>query len=152
MRLSIIIPMYNVSLYVEKCVRSCLRQDIPYSEYEIILVNDGSTDNTLDIVQSIAREYPNIHIVDQENAGLSIARNVGLSKAAGEYVWFIDSDDWIEDNILSVVLEQCVGNEVVAMGYIKAHDNPVYNRNVDIRDKMSKTGVEFLATQSFYLL
>lgn len=100
MILSIIIPVYNVEKYVEKCIRSCENQDIPKEDYEVIVVNDGSPDGSLAIVERVAKEYPNIKVISQENQGLSGARNTGLAVAQGEYVWFVDSDDWIEENCL----------------------------------------------------
>ncbi|MEA4935058.1 Undecaprenyl-phosphate 4-deoxy-4-formamido-L-arabinose transferase [bioreactor metagenome] len=106
MKFSLIIPVYNVEKYIEKCVRSCLMQDIPASEYEIILINDGSPDNSLSIVESLGAEFSNIIIHSQDNAGLSAARNKGLSQAKGKYIWFIDSDDWIEENCLDELYEQ----------------------------------------------
>ena len=98
MKLSIIIPMYNVEPYIEKCLLSCLNQNIPHADYEIIVVNDGSPDGSLGIARRIASTVDNMLIVSQENGGLSAARNKGLSYAKGEYVWFVDSDDWIEEN------------------------------------------------------
>ena len=100
MILSIIIPVYNVEKYVEKCIRSCENQDIPKEDYELIVVNDGSPDGSLAIVERLAKEYSNIKVICQENQGLSVARNTGLDAARGEYVWFVDSDDWIEKNCL----------------------------------------------------
>lgn len=105
MKLSIIIPVYNVELYVEKCLRSCAEQDIPSSDYEIIVINDGTKDNSLTIIEQLATEYSNITVVSQENAGLSAARNKGLSIARGEYVWFVDSDDWIKANCLKTTID-----------------------------------------------
>ena len=104
-KLSIIIPVYNVEIYIDKCLRSCIDQDIPLSNYEIIVVNDGTKDNSLLIVTSIAEEYSNIIIVSQENEGLGSARNKGLSLAKGEFVWFVDSDDWILSNCLRKITD-----------------------------------------------
>ena len=100
MILSIVIPVYNVEKYIEKCLFSCLNQDLPFNDYEIIVVNDGSLDNSRNLIQGIKDRYDNISIVDQENKGLSEARNTGFKKAKGKYVWFVDSDDWIEENCL----------------------------------------------------
>ncbi|WP_248722987.1 glycosyltransferase [Seonamhaeicola sp. ML3] len=102
--LSIVIPVYNVASYLDKCVRSCYEQDIPKDAYEIILVNDGSTDNSLEICESLKKEFQSLIIISQENKGLSGARNTGLSAAKGEYVWFVDSDDWIEKNTLAEII------------------------------------------------
>lgn len=100
MLLSIIIPVYNVEKFVEKCIRSCESQDIPKNEYELIVVNDGATDNSLQVVEYVARDYENITIISQSNAGLSAARNTGMVHACGEYYMFVDSDDWIAENCL----------------------------------------------------
>ncbi len=111
MLLSIVIPVYNVSQYVEKCIRSCYNQNIPISEYEIIVVNDGSKDDSLSICEKLQKEYVDLKIVSQENRGLSGARNTGLRHATGRYVWFVDSDDWIEVNCLQNII-----------GYIEKND------------------------------
>jgi glycosyltransferase involved in cell wall biosynthesis len=107
MLLSIIIPMYNVELYIEQCLLSCLRQDIPASDYEIIVVNDGSPDGSLAIAERVASTASNIHIVSQPNGGLSVARNTGVKHAKGDYLWFVDSDDRIREYCLRSLMEQC---------------------------------------------
>lgn len=130
-KLSIIIPVYNVELYVEKCLRSCAEQDLPPDEYEIIIINDGTPDSSLEIVERVAKDYLNITIYSQENRGLSAARNKGLSLAKGEYVWFVDSDDWIESNCLNDILDKVKGSDVLAMGYILAYDDKKLNQPVN---------------------
>ena len=107
MKISLIIPVYNVEKYIEKCLLSCLEQDIPQSDYEIIVVNDGSPDGSLAIAERIAATATNITVVSQENGGLSAARNTGLKIAKGDYIWFIDSDDTIKGNCLKEITEQC---------------------------------------------
>lgn len=96
-KFSIIIPVYNVEFYLRECIDSVLLQD--FQDYEIICVNDGSTDNSLEILKSFSDSR--IKIINQENQGLSCARNSGLDIALGQYVWFIDSDDKIAENSLS---------------------------------------------------
>ena len=112
--------MYNVELYIERCLMSCLKQDVPYGDYEIIVVNDGSPDGSLQIAERIAKDYNNITIISQPNGGLSAARNTGLSVAKGEYVWFIDSDDWIKENCLKRVLGQLYKNNLEALAISRA--------------------------------
>ena len=112
MKISLIIPVYNVEKYVEKCLRSCINQDLSKDEYEIIVVNDGSPDGSLEIVQRIAAQEPNIKVISQENQGLSMARNNGLAQAQGDYVWFIDSDDWIEENCLKEIADKCEAEQL----------------------------------------
>lgn len=104
MHISIIIPVYNVEKYIEKCLLSCIKQDISYENYEIIVVNDGSPDNCITIVERIAKDHLNIRIINQENQGLSGARNTGIKHARGEYIWFVDSDDYIEENCLGRIV------------------------------------------------
>lgn len=104
MLLSLILPVYNVEAYLKNCLESCLRQDLPTSEYEIIVVVDGSPDHSLDVAKEIQRRNHNIRIIQRENGGLSAARNTGLSEAQGEYVWFIDSDDYIQENVLGDIV------------------------------------------------
>ena len=98
--LSIVVPVYNVENYIEKCLLSCLAQDIDKSKYEIIVVNDGSKDGSLSIIQNLSSGFSNIMVITQENQGLSVARNTGFQNSKGKYVWFIDSDDYIENNCL----------------------------------------------------
>lgn len=93
---SIVVPIYNVELYLEKCLESLINQS--YSNLEIILVNDGSTDNCLEICKKYKEKDDRIIVIDKENGGLSDARNCGLHKCRGKYVCFIDSDDYINKN------------------------------------------------------
>ena len=91
--ISIIVPVYNVEAYLEKCVESLIHQT--YRSLQIILVNDGSTDNSLTIAEQLAAKDSRIELYSQPNQGLSAARNTGMQYAIGEYISFIDSDDYI---------------------------------------------------------
>lgn len=102
--LSIVIPVYNVAEYINKCVESCYAQDIPKAAYEIILVNDGSTDNSLALCEKLKEKHSDLKLISQDNKGLSGARNTGLLHAVGTYIWFVDSDDWIKTNCLSQII------------------------------------------------
>lgn len=104
-RLSIIIPIYNVEKYLSECLDSLLNQNIDPSEYEIICINDGSTDRSLEIMEAYRARYSQIIVIDKKNAGVSAARNDGLRRAVGRYVWFVDSDDLIVHNCLVRLLE-----------------------------------------------
>lgn len=97
-KVTIIIPVYNVEKYLEKCLNSVICQTL--KDIEIICVNDGSTDNSQQILKEYAQKDERIKIVDKKNGGLSSARNAGLDAATGEYCYFLDSDDWIELNTL----------------------------------------------------
>lgn len=90
---SVIVPVYNADSYLDQCLRSLICQTL--KEIEIIIVNDGSTDASLRIINEYAMKYPWIMVVHQENKGLSVARNTGIKIASGEYIGFVDSDDWV---------------------------------------------------------
>lgn len=105
-RLSIIVPLYNSAQYLPKCMDSLLHQDIPLSDYEIILVNDGSPDESLTIAQAYQLEYENVIVLSQENKGASGARNLGLRHVQGTYIRFVDPDDYIPANSVASLLAQ----------------------------------------------
>lgn len=104
-RLSIIIPAYNVENYIGATLTACLSQDIPYEDYEIICIDDGSTDNTVKKIKEYAEKYSNIKLHTKENSGVSSTRNMGIDLAQGNYIWFVDSDDLIAENCLKALLE-----------------------------------------------
>ena len=102
MKLSIILPIYNVEDFLEECLDSLVNQN--YSSYEVIAINDGSTDNSLKILRKYEKKYPKlIKVIDKENGGLSAARNDGIKLAQGEYLFFVDSDDCILPNSLEIL-------------------------------------------------
>lgn len=108
--LSIIIPVYNVENYIRTALESVFKQDVPIDDYEVIIVNDGTRDNSMLIVNEFCQKYNNIKIVNQKNQGLSVARNSGLTAAIGDYIWFVDSDDTIIENCLSFIFEKVKAN------------------------------------------
>jgi glycosyltransferase involved in cell wall biosynthesis len=101
--LTVVIPVYNVEKYLKRCIDSVLVQE--WKNYDILLVDDGSTDNSPQICEDYAKAYDIISVIHKENGGLSEARNTGISNAEGEYVYFLDSDDWIEPNTFSDLAE-----------------------------------------------
>lgn len=105
MKLSFIIPLYNAEAYIGKCLDSILNSDIDRKEYEIIIIDDGSKDNGLAVVREYEQKYENIQVLVQKNQGQSVARNYGLTVAKGEYIWFIDSDDYLDNQWTSVYKE-----------------------------------------------
>lgn len=108
MDLSIIIPVYNVEKYVRPCLESILRQGLDEKRYEIIMVNDGCTDHSMETIADIIEAHSNISVINQENLSLSVARNNGIAKAKGEYILMPDSDDLLIDNSLPVLLEKAL--------------------------------------------
>lgn len=107
LKFSCIVPVYNVEKYLKKCIDSILNQT--YTNYEIIIINDGSTDNSAEILKSY-KQYKNIKIINQTNKGLSAARNTGLKYITGDYILFIDSDDYI-DTLLLETLNNTITDE-----------------------------------------
>ena len=103
MILSIIIPVFNVEQFIAQCIESIYSQHFPLKRFEVIAVNDGTPDHSMDIVKRFAAKYSNLQIINQENKGLSVARNTGMQYAKGDYVWFVDSDDWLSSKSLSIV-------------------------------------------------
>lgn len=104
--ISVIVPVYNMEQYLERCVQSLCKQT--YSELEIILVDDGSTDASPQMCDEYAREDERIKVIHKENGGLSDARNAGLAIATGAYIGFVDSDDWIEADMYEKMYYACV--------------------------------------------
>jgi raffinose-raffinose alpha-galactotransferase len=96
---SVIIPVFNVEQYIERCVESVINQE--YKNIEIILVDDGSTDQSGMLCDELATKDERIHVIHKKNGGLSSARNSGLEHASGEWVTFIDSDDWVTEDYVS---------------------------------------------------
>jgi glycosyltransferase involved in cell wall biosynthesis len=104
-RLSIIVPIYNVEPYLERCLRSLEDQDIPRDDYEIICINDGSTDNSREVIILMQKEFENIILIEQQNQGVSAARNKGMNIARGEYLMMVDPDDYLKSNVLGERLD-----------------------------------------------
>jgi len=112
-RLSIIVPCYNVEKYVEECIRSMYNQDIPQDEYEVICVDDCSPDHSVSIIKQLQKEYSTLRLIHHErNRKLGGARNTGLKMASGKYVWFVDSDDYISPNCLLSLLNKAEENDI----------------------------------------
>lgn len=123
-KLSIIVPIYKVAQYLCKCVDSLLVQDI--DNYEIILVDDGSSDTCPAICDDYAAAHKNIRVVHRKNGGLSAARNSGIEVAQGEYIMFVDSDDYIEPNVLKGLLAQVERDNLDVLRYRLQYVNPQY--------------------------
>ena len=121
--ISVIIPVYNVEGYLEECLESVVNQS--FNDLEIICINDGSTDNSLDILNKYAKMDDRIIIINQENKGLGAARNVGLDNANGDYIYFIDSDDYLELNALNELYHVALNNNVdlIIFKLLNFHDD-----------------------------
>lgn len=141
--ITVIVPIYNVEKYLNKCVESILNQT--YKNLEIILVDDGSPDNCPEMCDNLAKKDSRIKVIHKENGGLSSARNAGLDIMTGEYVIFIDSDDYFELNALEVLYNAVVDNNCdMAVGrYVMVYDNEP--------DKTEFTDKVYLYTKSEYI-
>ena len=111
MKFSIIVPIYNVEQYLPKCLGSLREQT--FQDFEVICVNDGSQDGSVAIAESWVGQVSNARLISQPNAGLSAARNTGLEVAKGEYVLFLDSDDWLEPSALQILAESLEGEDML---------------------------------------
>ena len=153
MKLSIIVPIYNVAPYLRKCVDSLLVQDI--TDYEIILVDDGSTDDSGAIADEIVRvvmgnrqwaidnetnrqspiaNRPTLRVIHQENAGLSAARNTGIAAATGDYIMFVDSDDYLQPNTLGALMEQIERDNLDVLRFNYQNVNEQYEIFLPFKD------------------
>ena len=111
-KLSIIVPVYNVEKYIRPCIESIFKQGLDDRDFEVIIVNDGSTDRSMEMIKDIITQHNNITIINQENLSLSVARNNGIAVAKGEYLLMPDSDDLLIENSLKPLLEKALETKV----------------------------------------
>ena len=117
MRLSIIIPVYKVEKYIRDTLQSIYRQQYDENLFEVIVINDGTPDDSMRIVAEFTNKHANLHIINQKNQGLSCARNAGLKIAQGEYVWFVDSDDTVTEESIGKVIECIERSKADVIGF-----------------------------------
>lgn len=148
-RLSIIIPFYNVERFISRCLDSVYRQDIPEDEYEVICVDDCSPDDSISIVEAYAENHPNLKIVrNKVNRKLGGARNAGMDVATGEYIWFIDSDDLIEDNVLGVLCSTAEKEDLDVL-HFNYENYPIRTPLHIINSQELMTGPQMFFSKSF---
>ncbi len=148
-KISIIIPAYNVQEYIKQCLESIINQT--YKNLEIIVVNDGSKDKTLDIIESIAKDDPRIIVINQENQGVSAARNNALKGVDGDFVMFVDSDDWLDLDTCEVLIKEAVKEnaDIVMCGYVREYkeksmpkamfdEERIIFKNEEVKDKLHR--------------
>lgn len=125
--LSIIVPVYNVEKYIRSCLGSIFRQHLDENVFEVIIVNDGTTDHSMEVIQDIINEHSNIIVINQENLGVSVARNNGIAKAKGEYIFMPDSDDLLIDDSLSLLLEKAIESkaDLVVADFLEMTDEEI---------------------------
>ena len=119
--ISVIVPAYNAEKYISRCIDSIINQD---GNFEIVVINDGSTDSTSEILKKYAQKYPFIKVINQSNKGVAAARNSGLKAASSKYITFVDSDDWLEPNALKLAIKQIKKHnpDMLITGYYDVYD------------------------------
>lgn len=135
-RVSVIIPLYNVEMYARKSIDSVLNQSL--EDIEIILVNDGSPDNCGEIAEEYKKKDSRVKVIHKDNGGLSSARNAGLELATSEYILFVDSDDWIEKNMIEDMITQATLNRVdlVVCNYSKVYKDKIDGNVLEINEEI----------------
>lgn len=142
--LSIIVPVFNVERYLAKCLDSLLSQDIDQDSYEIVLIDDGSTDGGGEICDRYASKHENIRVFHQKNQGLSVARNEGVNKAEGKYVLFVDSDDFLQESVLGVLVRKIeeFELEILRFKYRRVRESDIpYHEIGNQKDPVSELNV-----------
>ena len=147
LKLSIIVPVYNVEPYIRPCFESIFKQGLDENDYEVIIVNDGSTDKSMDMIADIIAQHRNITVLHQEHHGLSVARNNGIAVAKGEYIIMPDSDDLLIENSLPILLEKALETKVdiLVADFLKLTEEKINNlQNIPHKEYsiQEKTGKE----------
>lgn len=146
-KLSIIVPVYNVEQYIRPCMESIFKQGLDDSDFELILVNDGTQDNSFGVISDIIESHQNIKILEQENSGPSIARNKGINCAQGQYLMFVDSDDLLINNSVSKLLDIAIEQsaDLLVGDFLRLTDKQIIGGKYDVcqgDDIKVKTGYE----------
>ena len=145
--------MYNGGRFIANCLRTCLAQDLPREDYEVLVVDDGSTDGGASLVEDlkVIQGWGNVSVISQPNGGASVARNTGLEAASGDYVWFVDADDWIREDCLSSLLEEAAGSDILVFGAVdyRSRDGQMVPGDVyAYPEDISRTGKEHVRAMS----
>lgn len=127
-KVSIIVPVYNAELYLKPCIDSILNQT--YQNIELILVDDGSSDNSSTIYNEYSGDY-RVNIIKKENGGVSSARNIGIKKATGDYIMFVDSDDYIELTMVEEYVKYMTSNQMIIGGFNEIYVNKIFSHKPD---------------------
>lgn len=132
-KITVIVPIYNAEKNIEKCVNSILNQT--YSNLEVILINDGSKDKTEEICKNLAKKDNRIKYFYKENSGVSATRNLGLDKVTGDFISFIDSDDYIENDMYEIMLNKIDDSEIVICDYCEVNNDNEFKTDTEIEMK-----------------
>ncbi|MEO9890986.1 glycosyltransferase [Aurantibacter sp.] len=155
MKLSFVIPCYNMEKYLPECLDSLLDQNLNTDEFEVIVVNDESKDNTLNIANDYANKHPCIKVLDKKNGGVGAARNSGLDQAIGKYIFFLDPDDFLAQNVVGKLLAVIEANDLDILTF-HSHDfkfdGPKTSRNlndIDANELNITDGITYIAERKF---
>lgn len=156
MKLSIILPVFNMEKYLHRSIHSLLAQDIPKDEYEIIIVNDESKDKSLAIARELEAAHENVIVCDKKNGGAGAARNSGLDLAKGKYIHFVDPDDYVAENIYKTLVECAERNQLdlLAFDIIKTTDTNLYQtksimEELDCNQLQVEDGITYIAHTNY---
>jgi len=154
MQLSIVIPFYNSGKFLPVCMDSLLNQGLDQKDFEILIINDGSTDNSLDVAQKYAKAHSNIIVDTKTNGGVGSARNAGMSLAKGEYLYFLDPDDYLAPNALKTLLEIAEANtlELLTFSFRKTKDSSLYHEKLDVDSSELSSiynGIDYIANYRY---
>lgn len=153
MKLSIIIPIYNTAELLTDCVESIFEQNLSQEDFEMILINDGSTDNSSDVCNVLTQKHKNIRVIHQENKGQSAARNLGLNQAKGKYIYFIDSDDYLKSGYLNELLTILEKEDLdfIGFGTYNASEKRISTpRTESLRLLVEGDGFSIIAQHAYY--
>lgn len=140
-KLSIIVPVYNVEKYIRTCIESIYRQGLDENIFEVIIVNDGTKDNSMEMIADIVKAHSNISVIEQENQGLSVARNNGIAAAKGEYIFMPDSDDLLIDNSLPFLLNKATETkaDLIVADFLMRNNEIIEYFKLDSKQKDGQT-------------
>ncbi len=148
MKLSIIVPCYNVENHIIRCLNSLVNQNLNPEDFEIIVIDDGSSDNSIALVKEFIIKNENTVLYIQENKGLGAVRNRGIKLAKGDYIYFIDSDDYLANNTMSIILDHSIKNDVEILGFQTILTEDLYlseSKTDNLFDEINiSTGIEFM--------
>ena len=138
-KLSIIVPVYNVEEYIQPCIESIFRQGLDDADFEVIIVNDGTEDRSMEVIEGIISQHNNITVIHQENQGLSAARNIGIAAAKGDYILMPDSDDLLIENSVPLLLKLALDTkaDIVVADFLKMSDDEIANYKHHPQDTIS---------------
>ena len=155
MKLSVIIPAYNVERYISRCLESILKQGLKTDQYEVIIINDGSTDNSELVAGKYASKHLNFYVINKENGGVGSARNAGVKLAKGKFIYFIDPDDYLAQNVLPILIDYAEKFELQILTFqsTKTSDIDLHNSKTQhisgLPSLIIENGIEYIGKRKY---